>query len=113
MTQTKLRTMPRSRRTALGLVFASVVLGGSLTACGSEAENTTCGEFREMSTDESLDLIKGAAEDDGSDSAKEIADLIDNLADEEKDGAADGLKEGACGGKDDDTKLGDTELYEN
>ncbi|MDO9456774.1 hypothetical protein [Nocardioides sp.] len=109
LNDTLTRTLPRKRRTALGLVFASVVLSGTLTACGSEAENTTCGELKGKSTDDVIKLFKEAAEDEGgddADAALEAIKSLDDLGDEAKDGFADTLK-AQCDGEDDDTKLKD------
>ncbi|MFB9312482.1 hypothetical protein [Nocardioides plantarum] len=106
----------RARRTTFGLILASVVLGGTLTACGgSEAENTTCGELKGMSADETLDFIKKAADDDGSDDAKDAIKAIDSIGDDEtaKKTFADTIKTSICDNKDDDTKLKDTPLYKD
>lgn len=104
---------PRTRRTTVALLLASVALGGTLTACGSEAENTTCGELKGMSDDETIKFVRDAAEDDGSDNADDAIKAIDSLPDDEtaKKAFADTIK-GLCDGKDDDTKLKDTNLYE-
>jgi outer membrane PBP1 activator LpoA protein len=106
------RTLNRTRRTALGLVLASIVLSGTLTACGSDAENTTCGDLKSKSTDDTLDFIKDAAEDDGSDNAKDAIKAINDTADENREALAKSIKDSVCGSQDDDTKLKDTDLYE-
>ncbi len=103
------RPLHRSRRTALGLVLASVVLGGTLTACGSDVDNTTCGELKGKSTDEVIDLVKEAAEEEDGQDAQDIKDAvktIEDAGDEQRDAFAASLKT-ACDGEDDDTKLKD------
>ena len=102
-------TTIRRRGTSLGLVFAAVLLGSTLTACGSGAGDTTCGEFKEMSNDERLDVIRDAADDDGSDEAKDVIDQIDSAPDEQKDLIAESLPDALCSGEDDDTKLDDVQ----
>lgn len=106
LTQPLPRSLSRKRRTALGLVFASVVLGSTLTACGSEADNTTCGELKGKSTDGVIDLFRQAVEEDGDKEAKAALDQVESLPDEAKDTFAETLK-AECDGKDDNTKLGD------
>jgi hypothetical protein len=109
-----IRRPSRSLRTTFGLVLVSVVLGGTLTACGSEAENTTCKELKSKNTDDTLSFIRDAAEDDGSDNADDLIDQLDKLGDDKaaKEAAANTLKSTVCDGQDDDTKLKDTPLYE-
>lgn len=98
----------RPRRTALGLVLASVVLGGTLTACGSDVDNTTCGELKGKSTDEVIDLFKEAAEEEDDQDVKDAVEAVDGFDDEQRDAFASTLKS-ACEGEDDDTKLKDVE----
>lgn len=99
-------TKTRPRRTALGLVFASVILGSTLTACGSGAGDTTCGELKDMSTDDVIELAKDAAEEEGDEDVQDTIDQVDDLGDTEKDAFAEALK-AECEGEDDDTKLDD------
>ncbi|WP_148614820.1 hypothetical protein [Nocardioides rubriscoriae] len=96
----------RPRRTALGLVLASVVLSGALTACGSDADNTTCGELKGKSTDEVIDLFKDAAKDEDGQDVKDAVEAVDGFDDEKRDAFANSIKAG-CAGEDDDTKLKD------
>jgi outer membrane PBP1 activator LpoA protein len=105
-TDTQLLTPLRKRRTALGLVLASVVLAGTLTACGSDADNTTCGELKGKSTDEVIDLFKDAAEGEDDQDVKDAVKAVDAFDDEKRGQFADALK-AQCEGEDDDTKLKD------
>lgn len=94
-------------RKRVGVVFAAVVLGASLTACGSSPGDTTCGEVRDMSTDERIDLLEEGIEDEGSDEDKEA---FEAAPDEAKEAGAEALVVG-CEDEDDDTKLDDVEAF--
>lgn len=97
---------PSRARQAFGLVVASLILGGSLTACGSDAENTTCGELKGKSTDEVIDLFKDAAEEEDDKDIKEALKAVEDFDDTQRESFSDALK-AQCDGEDDDTKLGD------
>lgn len=108
LTNARPQTQTRPRRTALGLVFASLILGGTLTACGgSEADNTTCGELKGKSTDDAIALFEDAAKEEEDDEAvQQAVDTLKDFDDEQREAFADALK-AACDGEDDDTKLKD------
>jgi hypothetical protein len=101
-------SLPRTRRAgkAVAAAFAVAVLGGSLTACGGDPGDTTCGEFKDMSVDERVDLLDEAAEDEGED-----AQAYTDLSDDEKKAAAETLPDILCEGQDDDTKLDDIDNF--
>lgn len=103
MTNTQnLTPLARIRNTGLGLVFAAV-LGGSLVACGGDPGDTTCGEVKDMSTDELIDLLEEGIDEDGDDDDKKA---FEDAPQEAKEAGAEALKS-ACDGEDDDTKLDD------
>lgn len=103
--RTQTPTPTRRRRTPLGLVFASVILGATLTACGSSPGDTTCGEYKDMSTEEQIDLIQEEVEDEGDDDEQQ---QFEDAPQEAKEAAAAAVAS-ACDGEDDDTKLDDIE----
>lgn len=93
-------------RSRLGLALASAVVLTGLSACSTEAAQTTCGEFKEMSADERIDLLIEDAEDAGEDST---ADELKALEGEAKTAAGEGVV-AVCEGQSDDTELGDLDL---
>ena len=111
LTQASAPTHSR-RRTGLGLVFAAIVLGSTLTACGggTELDTTTCGELKEKSSDEVFQLIQDAADEEGGEDAEEAAALFESVPDDQRDPVAESFVEQVCGSEDDDVELQDTEF---
>ncbi|WP_134766247.1 hypothetical protein [Nocardioides sp. 1609] len=110
-TSTLPQTRTRKRTRFLGLAAMTVVLGTTLTACGgNDLDNATCGEIKDMSTDEFFDFMKDAAEDDGSDDAKELVDGLEALPDDQRGPYQEAFVGTICEGEDDGTKLKDTEF---
>lgn len=97
----------RRRSTSLGLVLAAVLLGSTLSACGSDPGDTTCGEYLDYSAGEKRDFLKDAADNDDEldDEAKK---QIEEANDEQLDQFAT-IFDTACEGEDEDTKLKDLE----
>ena len=100
-------TTTSNRRARIGLMFATVILGGTLTACGSGPGDTTCGELKDMDSGEVVDLLDEAVDDEGTDEEK---DQWNALSDEEKAATAE-LIPSICEGEDDGTKLDDIEGF--
>ena len=92
-------------RSRLGLAMASVAVIAGLTGCSTEAAKTTCGEFKDMSADERIDLAIDDAEEAGED---EAAEELKALEGETKTAAGEAIVS-ICDGKSDDTELGDIE----
>jgi len=97
-----MRNLPRGAAALCAVVF----LGLSLSACGSDPGDTTCGEFKDMSVDERVDLLDDAADDEGDD-GKAWTELDDAA----KKTAAEQLPSLLCSGEDDDTKLDDIDGF--
>jgi hypothetical protein len=93
-------------RSRLGLAMASVAVIAGLTGCSTDAAKTTCGEFKEMSPDERIDLLIEDAEDAGEDST---ADDLKALEGEDKTLTGEAVVS-VCEGQSDDTELGDLDL---
>jgi hypothetical protein len=91
-----------ARRVRAGLVIAALVLGGSVTACGSESTgDTTCGDYAEMSAQEKRDLIREGVNESDDDASQEA---LEAATDEDLDEVA-GVVDTACAGADADTTL--------
>jgi hypothetical protein len=92
-------------RSRLGLAMASVAVIAGLTGCSTEAAKTTCGEFKEMSPEERVDLAIDDADEAGED---EIADQYRSVEGDAKKALGEEIVT-ICNGKSDDTELGDIE----
>lgn len=99
-------TPSRTRLTTLGASVAAVLLAVSLSACGGDdIESLSCGELKDMSGQEYIDAVKDAAEEDGSEAAKQAADsltALEDLPDEQLDQAVQTGISSLCDGQDDD-----------
>ncbi len=92
--------------TRAGIALATLLLGGTLSACGgSSSGDTTCGEFKDMSAGAKRDLIKQGVDESGDQDAQ---DTLADASDDELDQVATFVVS-ACDGVDDDTKLDDVE----
>lgn len=94
-------------RVRAGLIVATLVLGGTLTACGGDAGDTTCGEYSDYSDSEKVDFVKDAAKDELDD---DDLKALDELGDAGYETMTDIFTE-ACDGEDDDTKLEDLDGF--
>ncbi len=94
----------------MGLLLAAVALGSTLTACGADADNATCGEVKDMSADEFFDFLKDAAEEEDTDEARDLAKQFDDIPDDQREATRDAFVQEFCDGEDDDTKLKDTDF---
>lgn len=91
-----------ARRVRAGLVIAALLLGGSVTACGSESTgDTTCGDYAEMSAQEKRDLIREGVNESDDEASQEA---LEAATDEDLDEVA-GVVDTACEGADADTTL--------
>lgn len=92
----------RARRYA-GVVAVSLLLASGLSACGNDADNTTCGEYLDKSDSERTAFLKDAVKDEAnSDELKQI-----EAAGDEVYGVLAESVATTCEGQDKDKKLGD------
>lgn len=102
LTQSASTALNSFRRARAGLILAAVLLGTSLTACSSPGD-TTCGEFKDMTSAERFDVLKNEVDDKGTDAEKE---QFNNATDEAKTAAGEAIA-AVCDGQDDGTQLDD------
>ena len=90
------------RRVRAGLLIVALVLGGSVTACGSDSTgDTTCGDYAQMSAEEKRDLIRDGVSESDDEASQEA---LEAATDEDLDEVA-GVVDAACADADDDTTL--------